>query len=108
MNLKVFYLGAALLGTIAPWYFFGSFFAANGLNLVAFVSGVFANGAASGFAADVIISFVVFLIWSFYDAHRHKVRSWWLVLPAGFCVGLSLALPLYLYLRHDRATGSSF
>lgn len=87
--------------------FFGSFFVANEFDLIAFVSGVFANGAAGGFAADVIITFVVFLICPYYDVHRHKVRTWWLVLPAGFCVGLSLALPLYLHLRHDRATGSS-
>jgi hypothetical protein len=39
------------------------------------------------------------------DARRLGVRRWWLVLPAAFLVGLSLALPLYLYLRHDYQGG---
>lgn len=35
----------------------------------------------------------------FFDSRTLGVAHWWLVLPAGFCVGLSLALPLYLYFR---------
>ena len=107
MNLKAVYLCLALAGTVAPWYFFGSFFAASGIDILAFFAGVFANGAAAGFAVDVIISFIAFLIWSFYDARRHRVGAWWVVIPAGFCVGLSLALPIYLYLRHDHAAASA-
>ena len=42
---------------------------------------------------------VVFLIWSWRDARARGVARWWLVLPATCLVGLSLSLPLYLYLR---------
>ena len=34
-------------------------------------------------------------------ARTQNIQRWWLVLPASFTVGLSLALPLYLYLRDD-------
>ena len=107
MTLKTFYLLAAALGTVVPWLFFGGFFAANGPDPVAFAAGLFANGAAGGFSADVLISIAVFWLWSRGDARQHGVAAWWLVLPAGLCVGLSLALPLYLYLRHDRAAAAA-
>lgn len=101
MNLKTFYLLAAFLGTALPWFYFAGFFAVNGIDIAAFASGLFVNGAAGGFAIDVLMSVMVFWVWSWHDARQHHVASWWLVLPAGVCVGLSLALPLYLYLRHD-------
>lgn len=100
--MKAFYLVMMVVGTVVPWLFFGSFFAANGFDLVAFVSGLFANGAAGGFSTDILISFFVFWVWSFFDARKNDIPNWWLVLPAGCFVGLSLALPLYLYLREDK------
>jgi hypothetical protein len=104
MNAKTFYLAMAVVGTVVPWLFFGSFFGLNGLDIPLFLRSLFANGAAGGFSADVLITIVVFWVWTWRDAARHRVARWWLVLPASFCVGLSLALPLYLYLR-ERADG---
>lgn len=99
MNLRTFYLAMAVFGTVVPWLFFGSFFDLHGPDIPLFLQSLFANGAAGGFSADVLITIVVFWVWSWRDAARHQVARWWLVLPASFCVGLSLALPLYLYLR---------
>lgn len=99
MTVRTFYLGMAVAGALVPWLFFGSFFAQNGPDLPLFLQSLFVNGAAGGFSADVLISIAVFWVWSWRDASRQPVRHWWLVLPASFFVGLSLALPLYLYLR---------
>lgn len=99
--LKNFYLGAAVLGTVIPWLFFGSFFASEGIDIPLFIESLFANGAAGGFSADILISIAVFWVWSYTDAQANRIERWWWVLPAGFTVGLSLALPLYLYLRED-------
>lgn len=99
MTARNFYLAMAAFGTVVPWLFFGSFFARYGLDVPIFLQSLFANGAAGGFTADVLISIVVFWVWSWRDAARRDVARWWLVLPASFLVGLSLALPLYLYLR---------
>ncbi|WP_148292588.1 DUF2834 domain-containing protein [Paracoccus aminophilus] len=99
MTIRSFYLAAAILGTLVPWFFFGSFFALNGAAPALFVQSLFANGPAAGFSADVLISIAVFWVWSWRDAQQHRVARWWLVLPTSFCVGLSLSLPLYLYLR---------
>jgi len=99
MSAKNFSLAMAVIGTVVPWLFFGSFFALNGLDIPLFLKSLFVNGAAGGFSADVLITIVIFWVWSWRDATRHRIARWWLVLPASFCVGLSLALPLYLYLR---------
>lgn len=98
---KQFYLAAAVVGTVVPWAFFGSFFAAEGIDILLFIESLFANGAAGGFSADVLISIAVFWVWSYADARRHNITRWWWVLPSSFTVGLSLSLPLYLYLRAD-------
>lgn len=99
VTVRHFYLAMAVIGAIVPWLLFGSFFFENGPDVPLFLKSLFANGAAGGFSADVLISIAVFLVWSWRDASRNNVRRWWLVLPASFLVGLSLSLPLYLYLR---------
>ena len=97
--MRSFYLIMAIVGTVVPWAFFGGFFVANGFDIPAFARGLFANGAAGGFSADVLISILVFWVWSYGDARANAVPNWWWVLPSGCFVGLSLALPLYLWLR---------
>ncbi|WP_395541851.1 DUF2834 domain-containing protein [Neotabrizicola sp. sgz301269] len=101
MTIRNFYLLMAAVGTVVPWLFFGSFFAQHGFALPLFLQSLFANGPAAGFSADVLISIPIFWLWSWRDAERQNVERWWLVLPASFFVGLSLALPLYLYLREQ-------
>lgn len=100
--MRPFYAAAAIIGTILPWLFFANFFAANGIDIAGFVRGLFANGAAAGFSIDVMLSIVVFWVWSWFDARQQGIARWWLVLPAGCFVGLSLAMPLYLWLREGR------
>lgn len=99
MTIRHFYLAMAVIGTVVPWLFFASFFAQHGLDIPLFLQSLFVNGAAGGFSADVLISIFVFWVWSWRDAARHNIAHWWLVLPSSVCVGLSLAMPLYLYLR---------
>lgn len=99
MPIQTFYLAMAVIGTVVPWIFFGTFFGKNGLNIPLFLGSLFANGPSGGFSADVLISLLVFWVWSWRDAARKQIKAWWLVLPASFLVGLSLALPLYLFMR---------
>lgn len=99
MSARNFYLAMAVAGTVVPWLFFGSFFALNGPDIPLFLQSLFVNGAAGGFSADVLITILIFWVWSWRDAKKCNVGRWWMVLPASFFVGLSLALPLYLYLR---------
>ena len=100
--MRNFLLVAAAAGTVIPWLFFGQFVAANGLDLFAFLTQPFVNGAAGGFTADAIIAAIAFLVWSNADARERGVPHWWVTIPATLAVGLSLALPLYLVMREGR------
>ncbi len=84
----------AILGAVVPYVFFIQFFAEQGLSLPAFVGGLFANGAAGGFAADVLISSAVF--WTFMMKNREGPRPWPFML-LNLTIGLSCALPAYLW-----------
>ncbi|MAF57422.1 DUF2834 domain-containing protein [Ponticaulis sp.] len=97
--MRLIYLALAIIGTLVPWFLFADWFAGFGLAPQGFIAAAFANSVASAFTADVMISSLAFLLWSFLDARQMGVRHWWVVLPANFLVGLSLALPLYLWLR---------
>ena len=99
-----FYLAAAVAGTVIPWFFFIGFIGAHGVNIPLFIQDLFANNASGGFSADLLISLMVFWVWSYADAKREGVGHWWVLLPAGFLVGLSLVMPLYFYMREGADT----
>ncbi len=93
--MKNFYLAASITGAVVPFIFFVDFFNAEGLLLTTFVSALFVNGAAGGFTADLLITSAVF--WAFLISNR-DARTWLYVL-VNLGIGLSCALPLYLYMR---------
>ncbi len=95
--MKRLYLILAIVGAIVPYIFFFRYFAGSGTALGGFVSAVFANGAAGGFSADLLISSGVFWI---AIIHRYRLARG--PHPIAFvllnlCIGLSCALPAYLY-----------
>lgn len=92
--MKNVYLVLAVVGTVVPYAFFIEHFSAAGFGLPALLSSAFANGSAGGFAADVLISSAVFWV---YLGSR-KVPNRWLYMLLNVAVGLSCALPLYLYI----------
>ena len=92
-NVKNFYLAGAIIGTLIPYAFFIDFFLSNGLMLPTFLSAVFANSAAGGFTADLLISSFVF--WGYLIANQQKRIPLYILL--NLTIGLSCALPLYLY-----------
>jgi len=94
-RMKNLYLLLAVVGAIVPWIFFADQIRAEGLDLGAFVRALFANGAAGGFSADLLISSLVFWI---FMASARTPRIWIYVL-LNLAIGLSCALPAYLYAR---------
>lgn len=93
--MKNLYLLLAIAGAIVPYLFFIQFFAAQGLNLFAFVAALFANGAAGGFTADLLISSLVF--WLFMFGRQDRGPRPWLFIALNLTIGLSCALPAYLW-----------
>jgi hypothetical protein len=101
--MKIFLIVCCFVGIVVPYWFALPFFLIHGPNFQLFVEEMFASRISSFFAADLIISSVIFLSWSRRDARDKKIAGWWLVLVSNLVVGLSLALPLYLLKRLDAA-----
>lgn len=94
--MRHLYLVLAILGAAIPIYFFLQFFGATPApGVMDFVPALFVNGAAGGFAADLLISSFVF--WVFMWSRREKGPGMALFVALNLCIGLSCALPAYLY-----------
>jgi len=89
----------AVIGFIVPYYFFISFLVTNGLNVPLFFKQLFGTPASAFFAVDLVLSCVIFMMYSGREASRYSMKHAWIPTVALFTVGLSCALPLFLYLR---------
>jgi len=99
MRPKILYLALCILGVVLPYGEFVPWFLQHGLNLPLFVRELFANRIAAFFGMDVIVSAVALLVFARIESARMGIRNRWLVLVAVLTVGVSLGLPLFLYLR---------
>lgn len=95
MNLRTTYLILAIMGAIVPYVFFVDFMGANGVDIGGFVAALFVNGASGGFTADLLISSLVF--WLFMFSRRQNGPAPWPYILLNLLIGLSCALPAYLY-----------
>ena len=91
--MRTLYLVLAIVGAIVPYAFFIPFFAEYGVDLTGFVGALFANGAAGGFTADLLITSVVFWLFMF----NREGPSPWPFVVLNLTIGLSCALPAYLW-----------
>ena len=96
MSHKHIFLVLTIIGFIAPYYFF--------LQVREFdLNTVFQQFAASkilsGTAMDLLISVIVFWFFMFTEAKKLEMKNAWVYFLATLLVGLSFALPLFLYYR---------
>jgi hypothetical protein len=101
MKAKQLYLGLCLLGFLLPYWQFVPWVSAHGLNLGLFVREIFANRISAFFAMDVLASAVALIVFMRIESRRVALRYRWLPILALVLVGVSLALPLFLYLRES-------
>ena len=97
--MRRFYLIAAILGGVIPYLFFFEFFTSYGVHPLGFMKGTVSNGAAAGFTADILISSVVFWVFMFRQHAAGKGPKPQLFMILNLGIGLSCALPAYLYQR---------
>src|SRR5262245_26974254 len=96
---KNIYFVFALIGFFVPYYFLFQFLSESGFNIPLLLSQLFANNISTFFATDLIISIIIFWIWMIAEANRLQMKNSWLYILATLLVGLSFALPLFLYFR---------
>jgi hypothetical protein len=107
MKLKTIYLVLCFFGLLLPYSQFVPWLATNGLDLRLMWQQLFINQVSGFFAFDVLLSSLVLILFMHTEGGRLGVRSRWLPLLALLTVGVSLALPLFLYLRELRIEQSS-
>lgn len=105
MNRKDIYLSLCVAGTILPYWQFVPWLSEHGLNVPLFFQQLFANRISAFFGTDVLVSAAVVFVFIAFERIRLEGK-WWLPAVAVLTVGVSLGLPLLLYLR-ERGTGSA-
>jgi len=99
-NLKTFYLLAFIVGTAIPLYFIAGFIRGNGgVDLSLFISDLFASKASSTFSSDLLICSLVFWVFMVFDKKTKDIPHFLLFILLNLTIGLSSALPLYLFFK---------
>ena len=104
MRLKTVYLLLCVLGVVLPYWQLLPWLAANGPDLPLFFRQLFANRVGAFFGMDVFVSAAALLVFAASEGRRLGARARWLTALAVVAAGVSLGLPLLLYLR-ERARG---
>ncbi|SRR6266566_4811444 len=105
MKPKTLYLVLCLAGLLLPYSQFVPWVVEHGLNLALFVRELFANRIGAFFGMDVIVSAVALLVFTRIESTRLGIRRRWPAIVAVLTVGVSLGLPLFLYLRESKLEG---
>jgi hypothetical protein len=102
MKPKTLYLALCVLGTVLPYTQFVPFLRHHGLDVDLFFKQLFSTWVGGFFGMDVIVSSVVLWVFVFVDGRRSQIRHLWAPILANLAVGVSLGLPLFLYMREVR------
>ncbi len=106
MKPKTLYLVLCILGLVLPYAEFIPWAVQHGVNLALFVRELFANRIGAFFGMDVLVSAVVLIAFTRIEGTRLGIGKRWLVILAVLTVGVSLGLPLFLYLREQQLESS--
>ena len=110
MRLRHVYLVLCVVGALLPYSQLIPWFLEHGLDLSLFLDQLFANRIGGFFGLDVIVSSFVLWVFVFSEGRRIGMRHLWLPVLASLVVGVSLGLPLFLYMQQlhlDATTASS-
>ena len=105
--LKTAYLVLCVAGTVLPLSQFSKFLLSEGVNVNAFFGQLFANDVSSFFGFDLIVSSLVLWLFVFTEGSRLKMKNLWVYVASNLLVGVSLALPLFLLMRHRKIEETS-
>ncbi|MEM9507712.1 MAG: DUF2834 domain-containing protein [Cyanobacteria bacterium P01_E01_bin.35] len=102
--MQIIYLVLSLLGLILPYSQLIPFINNHGLDLALFWSELFSNRISTAFSFDLLVSSVVFWLLLFKEGTRLQMKLLWVYVLGNLTIGLSFALPLFLYMRSRRIT----
>ena len=102
MRLRHVYLGLCLTGAILPYWQFVPWVQAHGLDPQLLLAELFSTRIGAFFAMDVFVSALVLFVFMAVEGRRLGMRNLWLPAICTIAVGVSLGLPLFLYMRQHK------
>lgn len=106
MKPKHAYLALAILGTLLPSSQLLPFVREHGLDVRLLFEQLFSNRAGAFFGLDVVVSTLVLWVLILVEGARGRVPHRWVPVLGSLTVGVSLGLPLFLYMREARVEAS--
>jgi len=98
------YLVLAILGTLLPLSQLLPFLMTHGFDMPLLFRQLFQNHIAAFFGLDVIVSSVVLWVFVLTEGPRRGMKNLWLYIVCNLTVGVSMALPLFLFFRERKLT----
>jgi hypothetical protein len=99
MRLRHVYLLLCVFGVALPYAELIPWLSQHGLEPGLFIRELFATHIGAFFGLDVVISATVLFVFVLAESRTIRVRHAWLPIVATLVVGVSLGLPLFLYMR---------
>lgn len=99
--MRTTYLVLAIVGAVVPYLLFGSLIL-EGAGIDVWMRQLLTDPAPRGLTGDITLSAAVFLLWSFRERRRVGMARWWPFPLVTLTIGLSCALPLFLWAREGR------
>jgi integral membrane sensor domain MASE1 len=98
--MKPFYLLLTIIGSIAPWFWLLQDPTAL-LSPTLFLQRAFENNISAALTTDLLIAVIAFFCFVWIELKRLDVSRLWIIMYIGltFGIGLSCALPFFLYRR---------
>lgn len=97
--VKVIYLLLCVFGFVLPYSQFVPFILEDGLDIKLFFEQLFSNKISGFFGMDVIVSSLALWTFVFWEGTRLKMQNLWVYVVSNLLVGVSLGLPLFLFMR---------
>jgi lysylphosphatidylglycerol synthetase-like protein (DUF2156 family) len=96
------FLLLAILGTILPLAYLVPFLAAHGLDVPLIFRQLFQTNISAFFGLDVVVSGLALLVFVASEGRRRGMKRLWVYVLCTLLVGVSLGLPLFLFVRERR------
>jgi predicted membrane-bound spermidine synthase len=102
MRLRHVYLAFCVIGSVLPYWKLLPWLMDHGLNLPLLCEELFATRIGAFFGLDVVVSALVLFLFIATEGRRIALPLLWLPVIATLFVGVSLGLPLFLFLRQRK------
>lgn len=102
MSLKHLYLLLCVIGAVLPLSQFIPWIVTYGPDVAFFFEQLLANAISRFFVFDVVVSALVLVTFIVAEGKHLAMEKCWIPIVATFGVGVSVGLPLFLYMRQTQ------